>query len=541
MTVTTTAASQIFQGNGVTTTFSYTFLIPSSTGSTTDQTWCTLTYTDANGNQTILASNLWSITGVGSQAGGTVTYIPAIATGTTVTLQRVLPYTQLTNLTNQSAYNASVVMGMDDYVTMLVQQILQAQQKSIQFPAVDVSTLNAILPAAAARAGLVLSFDANGNVVASAGIAGPQGPAGSTFPIAAAGGTADAITATYSPALTLADQTLCALVASAANATTTPTFSPNSLSAKTITKRGGVALLPGDIPNALAVIFLEYNIAHTRWELLNPATIQDPWVAAGGTSDAITATYSPSIVALTDGLTLQFRASAGNATTTPTFSPNGLTAYTITKKGGNPLAANDISGALAECIITYNAANTRWELLNPSPPSVAQAGALILLNTVNASGLNTVTFSSTYINSTYNKYALEVDSFYTSAGNDLYTQFSTSNGAGFLLSNYNYAGFIQTYNGSTVSGTHTNSSVGLILTMYGAPSSNIGAAISAKFSNPSASAIMDFEWKYTAPTIQRVDAYGYNTATVAINCIQIISTGGSTITGNFHLYGIQGS
>ena len=89
-----------------------------------------------------------------------------------------------------------------------------------------------------------------------------------------------------------------------------------------------------------------------------------PWAVAGGAADAITVTYSPAIAALTDGLTLQFRASAANATTTPTFSPNGLTAHPITKYGGMALVAKDIPAALAECLIVYNLANARWELLD---------------------------------------------------------------------------------------------------------------------------------------------------------------------------------
>ena len=100
---------------------------------------------------------------------------------------------------------------------------------------------------------------------------GAGGGSGSGVPIVAAGGTSDAITATYTPAITLADTTLCAFVASGANTTTTPTFAPNSLTAHIITKQGGVALEVGDIPDALAVCILEYNLANTRWELLNPA------------------------------------------------------------------------------------------------------------------------------------------------------------------------------------------------------------------------------------------------------------------------------
>ena len=104
-----------------------------------------------------------------------------------------------------------------------------------------------------------------------------------------------------------------------------------------------------------------------------PVNFGIPWIAAGGSADAITAVYVPSVVALTDGLTLQFRATAANATTTPTFSPNGLTPHTITKKGGLVLAAKDIPAALAECFVVYNLVNTRWELANPENPPFVSA------------------------------------------------------------------------------------------------------------------------------------------------------------------------
>lgn len=97
---------------------------------------------------------------------------------------------------------------------------------------------------------------------------------------------------------------------------------------------------------------------------------QISWVVAGGTPNAITATYSPPVTALTDGLLLWFRATAANSSTVPTFAPNGLTAHTITKVGGQALLGGDIPGALAECVIRYNLANTRWELLNPANPEI---------------------------------------------------------------------------------------------------------------------------------------------------------------------------
>ena len=100
--------------------------------------------------------------------------------------------------------------------------------------------------------------------------AGEVGPAG-TFQMATAGGTANAITADYTPDVTLSNLTTVGVVFGAANTTTTPTFSPDGLTPRTIVKNGGQALVAGDIAGAGHVGILEYNSANTRWELLNPA------------------------------------------------------------------------------------------------------------------------------------------------------------------------------------------------------------------------------------------------------------------------------
>lgn len=115
------------------------------------------------------------------------------------------------------------------------------------------------------------------SIVASKGDAGAQGIQGASgsIPIIAAGGSVDAITATFNPAITLADTQLCAFIATGANTSTTPTFAPNGLTAHTIVKKGGQALAAGDIPAQYAVCILEYNLANTRWELLNPAVSAD--------------------------------------------------------------------------------------------------------------------------------------------------------------------------------------------------------------------------------------------------------------------------
>lgn len=123
------------------------------------------------------------------------------------------------------------------------------------------------------------------------------------------------------------------------------------------------------------------------------------WAVAGGTADVITAAYAPAIISLVDGLILGFRASAPNTSTTPTFSPNGLTAYNITKWGGTPLVPGDIPAQYAECLVRYNLANTRWELLNPaySESDVTAGGTLASATTTDLGTIagHNVTISGT--------------------------------------------------------------------------------------------------------------------------------------------------
>lgn len=159
-------------------------------------------------------------------------------------------------------------------------------------------------------------------------------------PIVAAAGSADAITATYSPALTLADLTLCAFMATAANATTTPTFAPNGLTAHTITKKGGQALAAGDIPGQYAVCLLEYNSAHTRWELLNPANTSAKCVLGSGSLRGVAMPNATTAVAgLYSGLPYgtggtMLSGSAGNYTVVEQILPYGGTLSNLYVRSG---------------------------------------------------------------------------------------------------------------------------------------------------------------------------------------------------------------
>ena len=116
--------------------------------------------------------------------------------------------------------------------------------------------------------------------------------------------------------------------------------------------------------------FTNLGLGTARTDSVVLSQVQDGklnWVDGGGTADAITATYSPAITALVDGQICCVRATTANATTTPTFAPNGLTARTIVKYGNQALEAGDIRADGHELLLRYDLTNTRWELLNPVP------------------------------------------------------------------------------------------------------------------------------------------------------------------------------
>ena len=141
--------------------------------------------------------------------------------------------------------------------------------------------------------------------------------------------------------------------------------------------------------------------ATARTDAASLANIQDAtglWVAGGGTADAITATYSPAITAVVDGMLLAVRATAANTTTTPTFSPNGLTARTIVKQGGQALAVGDIRAVSHDLLLRYRATGTVWELLNPATGTMAiQAASAVAITGGTIAGLTTLGASAAAI------------------------------------------------------------------------------------------------------------------------------------------------
>lgn len=107
--------------------------------------------------------------------------------------------------------------------------------------------------------------------ISISGSQGSTGPAGS-LQIANAAGTADAITADFTPDLVLADNLVIQVVNTAGvNTVTNPTLNTDASGALTIKARGNTALVAGDTGAAGYTMTLRYEATGTYWELQNPA------------------------------------------------------------------------------------------------------------------------------------------------------------------------------------------------------------------------------------------------------------------------------
>lgn len=174
-----------------------------------------------------------------------------------------------------------------------------------------------------------------------------------------AGGTVDAITATYSPALTslAVNGALLAFRAAGANTSTTPTFAPNGLTAKTIVKEGNQALVAGDIPRDGYECLVRRNTDDDVWELLNPANASVP---------------------LTGGTMSGTLAMADNTISRPKLLDYGETVNAIGAIGGGTQDIDLESGNVVSA--TVDTSETTFTFSNPPASGTAGSFTLFLTN-----------------------------------------------------------------------------------------------------------------------------------------------------------------
>lgn len=174
MTVTSQNSYVTYVGNSATTVFPYLFEIP--TGSNQVYLWSA-----ATGTQLVDPGD-YSITGLDDPAGGTVTYPLSgspITVDFTLTISRVVPAIQATDISSQSNFYPAVIEDALDYLTFLIQQTNFSSIRAVlvpigsPLPAPDYLTAVQQAAAAAAASAAVASGSIFAQEVASAGDQNP--------------------------------------------------------------------------------------------------------------------------------------------------------------------------------------------------------------------------------------------------------------------------------------------------------------------------------------------------------------------------------
>jgi hypothetical protein len=280
-----------YEGNGVTTIFSY--LNRVFTAADLEVTILTRA-TDAI-VETLTLTTDYTVTIVSnSQANVTVTNVAKIPSGTQdILISLNLAASQTRSFPRADSLPAeSIELGLDK-LTLLAQKTNDTLLRSIRFPDSDTTT-DGVLPPKAERALTYLAFDANGVPIASESAAGgaPAGAFGATLVATATQGAAqtllDAATkAVYDPAnisqqvvgttatQTLTNKTTTNLVI---NGTISGTATPK-LNNFRLTLTTGVPVTSSDVTAASTLYLTPYNgngislYNGTTWELLNSAQV----------------------------------------------------------------------------------------------------------------------------------------------------------------------------------------------------------------------------------------------------------------------------
>lgn len=128
MTVSTEVDHNDYTGNGVTTSFPYTFRIFTKTD-------LMVQVVDLNENITVLGLDTdYSVTGAGAYSGGSVVLPSPLANGWQISISRELPATQETDLRNQGKFFAEVHEDAFDKLTMLIQQCFSFLRLALRRP-----------------------------------------------------------------------------------------------------------------------------------------------------------------------------------------------------------------------------------------------------------------------------------------------------------------------------------------------------------------------------------------------------------------------
>ena len=316
-TVSSTNSRMDYTGNGSVSTYSYTYRIFSNTD-------LLVTVRDTSDVETTLTLTTdYTVTGVGSGSGGNVVLVNAsqawltagkLTTGYVLTIRRVRPLKQLTDIRNQGAFYPEIHEDAFDSLVMIAQQHQDEIDRSMKLPeTIDPADFNTELPAD-------LAANPSTSIIVNA--------TGDGF---AAGPTASAISGAQASAT--------AAAASASSASTSASSASTSAAAAAAALAGATNFWGGTV---------------------------------GGTADAITLTPTPSISSYTTGATFTFL-STGTNTGAVTVAISGLTAKSIKAQSGAALTAGEITSGRVYTI-TYDGTNfSTHQLATPEDGVITNA------------------------------------------------------------------------------------------------------------------------------------------------------------------------
>lgn len=135
MTVQNDSNVKTYTGNGVTTVFPYDFFIPGDSATDQSNVEVTLLTIATGAEGAPLSTSLWSITGVGTDSYGNVTYTGAgtpLPATHKINIRRVVPLEQNLNLTTQSAYFPELLEEQLDLIVFQIQQLAEETGRAVK-------------------------------------------------------------------------------------------------------------------------------------------------------------------------------------------------------------------------------------------------------------------------------------------------------------------------------------------------------------------------------------------------------------------------
>lgn len=161
MSISSTTNRNDYVGTGLVTTYSYSFRI-------FDETHLLVTKTLEDGTESTLVLNTdYTVDGVGDADGGSIELTDELEDAAALTIRRVLPLTQPTDIRNQGSFFPETHEDAFDRLVMIAQQQQDSIDRSLVAPEND-EPLDA-MPSAADRANNFLAFDSDGQPIASSG------------------------------------------------------------------------------------------------------------------------------------------------------------------------------------------------------------------------------------------------------------------------------------------------------------------------------------------------------------------------------------